>query len=193
MSRLIYQMSMSLDGFVVAAGRGPDAPLGVGGERLHEWGGPGTDPRGISLVEQAVKSSGAIIVGRRTYDESLPYWGANGPTGTARTPVFVLTHRASPPPPEDGVYTFVTDGVDSVVERAKAAAEGRNVGVSGVIVAGQLIEAGHIDEIWVHIVPVLFGGGTHLVEQTGGGHRELELIEAIPTPDATHLHYRLPK
>jgi dihydrofolate reductase len=140
-SMVIYDMSMSLDGFVTAAEISPEEPLGIGGERLHEWAFPGTDPRGISLLEQSVQSEGAIIVGRRTYDASLPWWGTNGPTGETRTPVFVLTHRESPPPLDGGVYTFVTDGIDSVVEQAKAVAGDKNVGVSGVSVGQQLIEA----------------------------------------------------
>lgn len=107
--------------------------------------------------------------------------------------MFVLTHRESPPPLDGGVYTFVTDGIDSVVEQAKAVAGDKNVGVSGVSVGQQLIEAGHVDEIWIHVVPVLFGSGTRLYEQAGGHHRQLDLVEAIPTPNATHLHYRLRK
>jgi dihydrofolate reductase len=192
-SKVIYDMSMSLDGFVTAAEISPEEPLGIGGERLHEWAAPGTDPRGISLVEQSVQREGAIIVGRRTHDQSRPWWGTNGPTGETRTPVFVLTHRESPPPLDGGVYTFVTDGIDSVVEQAKAVAGDKNVGVSGVSVGQQLIDAGHVDEIWIHVVPVLFGSGTRLYEQAGGHHRQLDLVEAIPTPNATHLHYRLRK
>jgi dihydrofolate reductase len=191
MSKVIYDMSMSLDGFVTAAEISPEEPLGVGGQHLHEWGLPGTDPRGISLVEQSVQREGAIIIGRRTYDASLPWWGTDGPTGKTRTPVFVLTHRETPPPPDGGVYTFVTDGIDSAVTQAKAAAGGRNVGVSGVEVARQLLQAGHVDELWIHIVPVLFGDGIRVYEQVGGQHVQLEFIEAIPTADATHLHYRV--
>jgi dihydrofolate reductase len=114
----------------------------------------------------------------------------DGPTGEAQVPVFVLTHRASPPPPDGGVYTLVTDGVDSVVQHAIAAAGDNDVAVSGGEAARHLLQAGHIDEMWIHVVPTLFGGGTRLYEQVDGEHIELELIEAIPTADATHLHYR---
>lgn len=94
-----------------------------------------------------------MITGRRTYDQSLPWWGGDGPTGAERLPLFVLTHRTDPPPVSD-VYTFVTEGVDAVVAKAREAAGEANIGVSGVEV----------------------------------GRR---LIEGVPTPDATHLRYRV--
>jgi dihydrofolate reductase len=191
MSKVIYDMSMSLDGFVAAAGITPDEPLGVDGERLHHWAFPGTDDRSRQLLEENGKGIGAMITGRRTYDASLRWWGADGPTGEHRLPVYVLTHRQSPPPPADGVYTFVTDGVDSAVRQAKAAADGKNVGVSGVEVGRQLLQAGHVDELWIHVVPVLFGSGIRLYEQADGRHIDLDLIEGVPTPNAAHLRFRV--
>jgi dihydrofolate reductase len=173
---------------VTAADISPEEPLGIGGERLHEWG---TDPQGSALLERAIRSTGAIIAGRRTYDASLPGWGLNGPTGEARVPVFVVTHRGSPSPPADSVYTLVTDGIDSAVRRAKAAAGDKDVAVSGGEVVRHLLQAGHIDEMWIHVVPVLFGSETRLYEQVGGHHIHLEFVEAIPTPNATDLHYRV--
>jgi dihydrofolate reductase len=184
---IVYYMSMSLDGFVTAAGISPEEPLGAGGERLHEWG---TDPEGSALLEDAIRRTGAVITGRRTYDASLPWWGSDGPTGKERIPVFVLTHREQPAPPVGGVYTFVTDGLDSTLRQAKVAAGGGDVSVSGVEVGRQLLQAGHVDEIWISLVPVLFGDGSRLYEQVGGRHLELDFVEAIPTPKATHLHYR---
>lgn len=188
MGKIIYYMSQSVDGFVTAAGITPTEPLGIGGERLHEWG---TDPRGSALLEQAVARVGAVITGRRTYDASLPWWGTDGPTGKARVPLFVLTHRESPPPPDGGVYTFVTDGIDSLVRQAKATAGDKDVSVSGVDVGRQLLQGGHVDEMWIHLVPILFGDGIHLYEHTGGHHIQLDPIEAIPTVNATHLNYRV--
>jgi len=188
MGKVVYYMSMSLDGFVTAADISPEEPLGVGGQRLHDWA---TDPQGSEVLDQAIQSTGAIIVGRTTYDASLSGWGPDGPTGQARLPVFVLTHRGSPSPPAGSVYTLVTDGVDSAVRQAKAAAGDKDVSVSGGEVARHLLQAGHIDEIWIHLVPVLFGSGTRLYEQAGGDHVHLDLVEAIPTPNVTHLHYRV--
>lgn len=192
MSAIVYYaMSMSLDGFVTAAGISPEQPLGVGGERLHEWGFSDVDPQSSALLERTKQSIGAMITGRRNYDASLPYWGPDGPTGKARSPLFVVTHREQPPPPAGSVYTFVTDGIDSAVKQAKAAAGDKTVAVSGVEIGRQLLQAGHIDEIWIHVVPVLFGSGTRLYEQAGGQHIQLDFVEAIPTPRATHLHYRV--
>jgi dihydrofolate reductase len=188
MSKIIYYMSMSVDGFVTAAGITPEEPLGTGGERLHEWV---ADPRGSALLEQAVEGVGAVITGRRTYDASLRWWGQDGPTGKARVPLFVLTHRDSPAPSDGSVYTFVTDGIDSLVRQAKATAGEKDVSVSGVDVGGQLLRGGHVDEIWIHVVPVLFGDGTRLYEHAGVDHIPLELVQAIPTPAATHLNYRI--
>src|SRR5215510_5850988 len=93
MSKVIFDMSMSLDGFVKATGATPDEPLGQGGERLHEWA-MGDDAIGRQLLNDAVAKSGAFIGGRRTYDDSLPWWGADGPTGDDRVPLFVVTHQA---------------------------------------------------------------------------------------------------
>jgi dihydrofolate reductase len=113
--------SISLDGFMNAANVRPEEPLGVGGERLHEWA-MGGDERGRELLAGAVAALGAVIAGRRTYDLSVPWWGADGPTGAARRPVFVVTHAAPAESPEGGVYSFVTDGIESALRRAKAAA-----------------------------------------------------------------------
>jgi len=126
MSKIVYYMSMSLDGYVAAAGVSADEPMGVDGGRLHDW--IGGDPRGMELLERAIARTGAVIAGRRTYD--LSNWGPNGPTGEARVPTVVLTHRGSPPP-EAGVYTFVGD-VDSAVKAAQDTAGGKEISVGGV-------------------------------------------------------------
>src|SRR5215203_4461974 len=122
-----------------------------------------------ALAAQAERDTGAIIAGRRTYDDSLPWWGADGPHPP--TPVFVVTHEAPDAVPEGSVYTFVTDGIESALEQAKAAAGEKNVAVmGGPDIGRQFIEAGLIDEIGVHLVPVLFGSGTRMFEHLGGEH-----------------------
>lgn len=183
-----FDMSMSLDGFVKASNATPEEPLGKGGEKLHEWA-MGGDERDREVSDRDVEGSGAIIVGRRTYDDSVPFWGADGPHPP--TPVFVVTHEAPKQSPEGGVYTFVTDGIESAVEQAKAAAGEKDVGVAGADVGRQLIEAGLADEIYVHLVPVLFGSGIRMFEHLGGDHVQLEIIETIGTRAATHLRYRI--
>ncbi|GAA0542073.1 dihydrofolate reductase family protein [Actinomadura livida] len=193
MSKVIFDMSMSLDGYVKAVGSTPDEPLGRGGERLHEWAmGGGT--RDGELLAAATAEAGAYIGGRRTYDDSLRWWGADGPTGPARLPLFVLTHRAPDDAPENGVYTFVTDGVESALRQAREAAGGKSVYVmGGPDIGSQFIRAGLVDQIGVHLVPVLFGGGTRLVDHLGDGHVRLERVSVVDTPQAVHLLYDVVK
>jgi dihydrofolate reductase len=108
--------------------------------------------------------------------------------------VFVVTHEAPDAVPEGGVYTFVTDGIESALEQAKAAAGDKNVAVMGGAEVGrQYIAAGLVDEIGVHLVPVLFEAGTRMFEHLGGEHIQLETIEVIETRAATHLRYRIVK
>lgn len=130
MTRVIFDISMSLDEFVTAAGVRPEEPLGNGGQRLHEWAF-GEDERNRELLAEAVNFVGAVIAGRRTYDLSIPWWGADGPAGPARVPVFVVTHAEPEEVPEGGVYTFVTDGIESALEEAKAVAGEKAVAVMG--------------------------------------------------------------
>jgi dihydrofolate reductase len=193
MTKVIFDISMSLDGFVTASNVRPEEPLGDGGQRLHEWAF-GEDERNRELLAQAVNSVGAIIAGRRTYEVSVPWWGANGPAGPSRVPVFVLTHTEPEDAPEGGVYTFVTDGIEGVLEEAKTVAGDKNVAVMGRADIGQqYIRAGLVDEISIHLVPVLFGGGTRMFEHLGSGHIQLETAGVIETPLATHLRFRIVK
>jgi dihydrofolate reductase len=135
---------------------------------------------------------GAIVAGRRTYDISVGWWGADGPAGRARVPVFVVTHEVPDEHPENGIYTFVTDGIEGALDQAKAAAGEKAVAVMGGAETGrQFIRAGMVDEISIHLVPVLFGGGTRLFEHLGAEHIQLETLEVIETPAATHLRFRV--
>ena len=190
MSSVIYDISMSLDGFVKASGATAEEPLGKGGERLHEWA-MGGDPAGRELLEAAVDAAGAFICGRRTYDTSMPGWDADGPTGDARVPVFVVTHQAPDDSPEGGVYTFVTDGLESAVRQARETAGDKNIALmGGPDVASQYVRAGLVDRIGIHLVPVLFGRGDRLVDHLGD-HVQLEVESVLDTPTATHLLYRI--
>ena len=191
MSKVIFDISMSLDGFVTASNVRPEEPMGDGGQRLHEWAF-GEDERNRELLAEAVNFVGAVIAGRRTYALSVPWWGADGPTGPARVPVFVVTHAEPEEVPEEGVYTFVTDGIESALEQAKMAAGDKDVAVMGGAEMGQqYIGAGLVDEISIHLVPVLFGGGTRMFEHLGGEHIQLETAGVIETPEATHLRFRV--
>jgi dihydrofolate reductase len=194
MSKVVFDISMSLDGFITASNRRPEEPLSDGGQQLHEWAMGGEDDRNRKFLEDAIAAEGAVIAGRETYDASVPWWGADGPTGSARRPVFVVTHDAPSEVPEGGVYTFVTDGIESALEQAKAAAGDKNVGVmGGANIGQQFIRAGLVDEIQIHLVPVLFGSGTRMFEHLGSEHIQLETVEVIETAAAIHLRFRVVK
>jgi dihydrofolate reductase len=189
MSKVIFDISMSLDGFVTAANVRPEAPLGDGGERLHDWV---SAEGGSEYLERTVSGLGAVIAGRRTYDGSVPWWGPDGPSGPARRPVFVVTHEPPAESPEGGVYTFVTDGIASALQQAKAAAGDKDVCVMGGADVGcQFIAAGVVDEISIHLVPVLFGAGTRMFEHLNGEHIQLEPIGVTETPAASHMRFRV--
>jgi dihydrofolate reductase len=191
MARVVFDISMSLDGFITAANVRPEEPLGDGGQRLHDWALQSDDDRDRRYIEESQAGLGAVICGRTTYDSSLPWWEADGPTGPLRLPLFVLTHEPPAGSPEGGVYTFVTDGIAAALERAKAAAGDKDVTVMGGAHTGrEYIATGLVDEIQIHLAPVLFGGGVRMFEELDA-HIELEPAETIQTAAATHLRYRV--
>jgi dihydrofolate reductase len=105
-SKVIFDISMSLDGFVTASGVRPEEPMGDGGQKLHEWA-HGDDEKGNEVLAESQGDFGASIAGRRTYDTSLPWWGADGPEGSVRTPTFIVSHSEPDEVPEGSVHTFV--------------------------------------------------------------------------------------
>jgi dihydrofolate reductase len=187
LSKVILDMSMSLDGFATASGQTAEEPMGPGGLKLVDWAINSDDERNREYVARSVGSAGAVIVGRRTYDTSVAWWGDNGPTGDRQLPVFVVTHTDTEP---YGVYRFVTGGLEAAVAQAKEAAGDKVVAVSGAEVGQNLLRAGLLDEISVHLVPVLFGSGTRLFDQIDA-HIQLEPLELIDTPGAVHMRFRV--
>jgi dihydrofolate reductase len=185
---VIYDKSMSIDGFIAGANMRLEAGLGDDGERLHDW--VFKHPAGLELIRREVDRLGAVICGRRTYDMSIPHWGADGPTSEARVPLFVVSHGVPDDVPEGGVYTFVGD-LETALARAREAAGDRNISVMGADVGRQLLDAGAIDEISIHVVPVVFGSGTPLFGRGVGEHVTLELAGVSETAYATHLRYRV--
>jgi len=119
MGSVIYDKSMSLDGYIAGANMRVEAGLGDDGQRLHDW--VFKEPAGMELVQREVGNLGAVICGRRTFDMSIPHWGDSGPTGDARVPVFVLSHGVPDDVPEGGVYTFVGD-LETALARARETA-----------------------------------------------------------------------
>jgi dihydrofolate reductase len=194
MGKVVFDISMSLDGFMTAANQTPEEPLGKGGQQLHDWAMNDADAAGRKILEGGIASIGAVIGGRKTYNDSIPWWGADGPTGPAQRPLFVVTHQAPAESPEGGVYTFVTDGIESALAQARAVAGEKDISVmGGANIGQQYIAAGLVDEISIHLVPVLFGGGTRMFEHLGDEHIQLEMVDTIATPVATHLRFRVVK
>jgi dihydrofolate reductase len=189
MSKVEANISMSLDGFVTGPNLDRAPGLGEGGEILHEWIG---EPRGMDFaVGEDRQIAGAVITSRKVYDETSGWESENG---FYRVPVFVLTHR-----PHDVVvkgettFTFVTGGVKDAVEQATAAAGGKLVHImGGASVIQQALAAGLVDELFLHVAPVLLGDGTRLFEHLGGQVR-LERIEVTESHHSTHLRYRVLK
>ncbi len=135
---------------------------------------------------------GASIAGRRTYDLSIPWWGANGPGSEARTPTIIVSHSEPENVPEGGVYTFVGSPEDAVAT-ATAIAGDKDVDVFSASIGGQLLRgAGLVDEVRVHLVPVLLGSGTRLLDDAGG-HIRLQITRIVEESKATHLRYRVIK
>jgi dihydrofolate reductase len=196
-STSVLYMSMSLDGYIAGPNDEPGNPGGDGFMRLHEWygfprdGEPGpdvasTDPDGPGgrFLDEA-RGTGAVLAGRRTV-EQVDHWGGDH----HGVPIFVPSHR--PPGPSVASYplvTYVTDGIASAMAQAKAAAGDRNVLVHGAYTAQRALEAGVLDELQVHLIPVLFGGGRRLFDVLPS-RVELEIVRVIDTPEATHIRYR---
>ncbi len=191
MATIISGISMSLDGFITGPNVDREHQLGDGGDVLHRWLWE-PDPRDTELLDGMGRDVGAILMGRRSYDlaEGDGGWGDGGPAGPA--PCFVLTHK--PPAPETvrapDVFTFVTGGIHDAVDQARAAAGDKVVGVHGGSAAQQCLAGGLLDELVISLAPVLLGSGTRLFDHIGGQY-QLERIDVVPTPNATHLRFRV--
>jgi dihydrofolate reductase len=190
MSTVSYTMSMSVDGFVVGPGATTEKPLGENGEILHEWAFGGT-PESAAFIERLMANTGASICGRKTYDDSLPFWDERGPTGDLRLPLFVVTHRPLVASHSDGVY-HASPGVAEAIASAQAATPGKDVGIMGSSIGSQAIALGLVDEIVVSTIPILFGSGVRMFEALPKEVR-LEVIEMVDTKQATHVRYRVVK
>ncbi len=194
MAGVILVMSMSLDGFISGANPRPEAPMGDDGLVLHQWIQGGEQGINRRFLTESIDRLGSVICGRRTYDTSLPGWGADGPTGAARRPVFVVTHRAPDTRPEGGVYTFVTGGIEEALRQARMAAGSKEISImGGANIGQQYLQAGLVDDIQLQLVPVLLGAGTRLFDHLERNHIPLETVQVLDTPSAIHLRYRMVK
>ena len=212
MSRLRFQISVSLDGFVAGPNPSKEDPLGEGGEQLHEWviklaawRGPhgregGETNASSTVVEESLDNVGATIMGRNMFGGGPGPWGEDpwegwwGDDPPFHTPVFVLTHHEREPLMKEGgtTFTFVTDGIESALAQAKDAADGKDVSLGGgADVAQQYLAAGLIDELQLNVVPVLLGAGTSLFDNLSASDLSLEQIQVIEAPGVAHLKYRV--
>lgn len=211
MSKVRVHISTSLDGYVAGPNQSMKEPLGAGGEHLHDWvvglkvwrehsgmtGGEETVS--TAVFEEEIANVGAEIMGRGKFgpptrgpwgdDPWRGWWGDDPPF---HKPVFVLTHHGRKPLTlSDTTFTFVTDGIQSALDRAREAAGDKDVFVGGgAEVINQYLAAGLVDELELHVVPILLGGGARLFDGVGPSVK-LELVRTVEAPDVTHLKYRV--
>jgi dihydrofolate reductase len=195
MGKVMTNLSLSLDGFVA----GPNDDV----QQVFAWMMSGdsaipvqdgrmvlkVSPQSAALIEEALRTTGAMVAGRRMFDIAQA-WGGNPP----HAPCFIVTHS----PPQEWVkqgspFTFVTDGVESAIRQAKQAAGDKNVAVATASITQQCLKAGLLDEIHVDLAPVLLGEGIRLFEHLGAEPIELQRIRVIEAPGVTHLGFRIVK
>jgi dihydrofolate reductase len=211
MSLVTCQISISLDGFVAGPNQSFENPIGEGGLRLHEWlfatahshrrhgEGGGIDNDDSEVADEVAQGVGAYIMGRKMFGggsgswdpEWKGWWGDEPPYNT---PVFVLTHHPREPLPRLGgtTFHFVTEGIGAALEQARAAAGDRNVSIAGgASTIRQYLAAGSLDELYLHIVPIILGAGERLLEDVGDP--KLEPVKVVASPGVTHIKYRIGK
>ncbi len=193
MGKVMIDITMSLDGFVTGPNDGPGNGLGDGGMVLHEWVFDGrTDADNLLLFEEPMQTLGSCVLGRRTFDIAEQAWGDNPPFGSGQ--VFVLTHRPQETLTRGAVtFIFVTDGLESALQQAQAAAGKKNVSLMGASISQQYLKAGLVDEMEIHVANVLLGAGRPLFVNIGDEQIKLERTRVIATPAVTHLRYRIIK
>ena len=191
MSASVLYMSMSLDGYIAGPNDEPGNPGGDGFGRLHDWygdsqpSGAGPSKASAEFLDE-MNATGAVLAGRRTVEQVDHYNGHHH-----GVPIFVPSHR--PPGPSVANYplvTYVSDGIESAMAQAKAAAGHRNVVVHGAYTAQRALEAGVLDELQIHQIPVLLGQGLRMFDVLPSPV-ELDVVRVIDTPEATHIRYRV--
>lgn len=202
MGKVVFNTSVSLDGFVAGPHDGPENGLGDGGERLHDWIFNGdveiglaeghiamqVSPQSAALLQAEVASNGAMVFGRRTFD-IVDGWSGNPP----QRPCFVVTHTIPSKWDKPGSpFIFVTDGVASAIAQAQQAAGEKNVVIATASILQQALQAGLVDELYLEQVPILLGGGVSLFGDLGAAI-ELERLKVVEAPGVTHLRFRVVK
>jgi dihydrofolate reductase len=192
------QLSVSLDGYLAGPNQSLENPLGEGGMRLHEWvfEPPGVD---VELIGHLLDGNGAYILGRKMFGGARPdgewdpdwtgWWGDDPPY---HGPTFVLSHHEHEPMPMSGgtTFHFVTDGIESALNQARAAAGGRNVAIGGgAATVAQYLRAGLLDQLTLHVVPVILGSGERLLDNVGDP--SLEIVDVVASSAVTHITYHV--
>ena len=190
MSASVLFMSMSVDGYIAGPNDGPGNPGGDGFGRLHDWLATpeGSDrPSGpAGAMYDEMEATGAVLAGRRTVEQVDHYKGHHH-----GVPIVVVSYGPAPPSAADyPLVTYVTDGIVAAMAEAKAAAGDRDVLVHGAVTAQRALEAGVLDELQIHQVPVLLGEGLRLFDVLAS-RVELDVVRVIDTPEATHIRYRV--
>jgi dihydrofolate reductase len=196
MSATVLYMSMSLDGFIAGPNEGPDNGLGDGGNRLHEWifagaptehsGVPGRPPGVNGEMMDEAMATGAVVAGRGTF-EPAGGWGGDHHDGV---PIFILSRHPDAEEAQWPLVSYVSD-VEMAMARAKEAAGEKDVLVHGAGTAQLALAAGVLDELQIHLIPVLLGEGRRLFEHLGAEHIELEPTRIVEGEGVTHLRYRV--
>jgi len=189
MGLVVADMSISLDGYVTGPNDSRENPFGDSAGMLHDWFGDAATDEDRAILQDVTDAVGAIVMGRTSFEknEGAGGWGDAGPAGDV--PCFVVTHHA-PARSYPSVFTFVTDGVAAAIDQAQRVAGDKIVSLFGATVMQQALPLGLVDEIRVHVVATLVGGGTPLFGALDEGI-SLERTQAAITPAATHLTYRV--
>jgi dihydrofolate reductase len=198
MGSTVLDMSMSLDGFIAGPNESDDNGLGDGGQRLHDWAFPGVEGGDFEAAERRLggidrqlydemMATGAVVAGRGTF-EPAGGWGGDHHDGV---PIFILSRRPRPDWTSEWPLVHYGNDVEAAFAAAREAAGAKDVLVHGAAVASRALEAGVLDELEIHLVPVLLGGGRPLFGGLGVGLRELEQVRVLEGDGATHLRYRV--
>lgn len=202
MGKVTFDITMSLDGYITGPNDSIEHPLGIGGERLHQWvydlaswrerhgltGGKAN--LDAAILEEAINNTGAVVMGRRMFDIGEGPWGDEPPF---HVPVFVVTHQARATLVKGlTTFIFITEGIEHAIEQARAAAGTNDVAIAGgAQIIQQCLHAGLVDEFQVHIAHVLLGSGRRLFDQPGAGPIELESTRVVDSTNVTHLRFRV--
>lgn len=191
MSKIVLDMSMSLDGFVTGPNVGKEYPMGVNGESLHKWlfSTPG-DKVDADVEREMFAQTAAVILGNRTFEVGVDLWE----DVPFPVPSFVLTHTGREAlVKKSGTFTFVTDGIESALQQARAVAGDKSIRLMGAEIGRQYLKAGLLDEIQINHVPILLGNGTRLFEHLGTKQIQLKKERVLDSSHATHVRYRVVK